>query len=381
MEIIRAGVDSLYLAIKGTLPTCLLAQLSAAKEQALAERRLIPFTFPGGIEAAIAPNGATGGYAFICNTGVLGAIWSFRQMADKPDWNFFIKPHATALLARGFWPTAEELLRFIPQIGGQQIEHSINRIDYAIDVRADDFVPSLENFVAHPKSTRVAHWEEGNSNKSTVIFRASRIESVTIGRLKSGKQLILYDKTAEARAKQKPYFFDAWGIDPADKDARVLRIELRLGKRELKERRKITALGDLADKLRPPLEDLLRQVRYVLPNPADQNVSRQKPHPIWRLAVEHVAEAHLLGGAGDLEPARVLETTRDMAVQGYKRNLVGNAAGLYATLDLDCDAVADKLPDIVREAVEEAVPTDSFRRSLARARDKGHLIRAHAEGL
>jgi hypothetical protein len=376
MHIIRAGVDSLYVAIKGTLPTAVLPRLAAAKEQAMAERRLVPFTFPdSGVEVMVAPNGATGGYALLWDTGILGATWACRQAADKLDWNFFAKPHATALLAHGFASVTEQLLQHVVRIGGKQNEHSVNRIDYAIDVRADDFELDLGGFIAHPRCQRRPHWDCHEQNQASAIFTGRRLETATIGRM-PGRQVTVYDKTAEARARQKIHFFRAWGIDPADKVARVWRVELRLGKRELKERRGISTVGDLAAKLRPALADLVAQVRYVLPG-SDQNVSRHRLHPIWELATAHIGEADLLGGIGHIEPAQLLRITQQIAVERYRKLLAGVAAGLGAMMDLD-DAMIDcSLPDIVAEAIGVAIPTEGFRRSLVRARDK----RRHIDGL
>jgi hypothetical protein len=380
MHILRAGVDSVYLAIKGTLPSSLLAQVGAAKEQAMAERRAIPFTFPGSIEAMIASNGATGGYAFLWDTGLLGASWACRQAADKPDWNFFAKPDATALLAYGFWPVVQQLLQHVQQIGGQQIEHSINRIDYAIDIRADDFQLGLDNFVAHARTKRGPHWESGHEEKSSAVFTGRRLESVTVGRL-PGRQIIVYDKTAEARARQKVHFFEAWGIDPADKDARVWRVELRFGKRELKERQGIRMVGNLATDLRPALEDLLRHVRYVLPGQTDTNVSRCLLHPLWELSTKHVQQAELLTGSGEIEPARLMQVTRDMVIERRRKLLIGNAAGLGATMDLDDDAIKGNLSDIVAEAIGTALHEDSFWRSVEKARERSHLLQVQEEAL
>lgn len=369
MQILRAGVDSLYLAIKATLPVPLLAQLAKAKELAAAERRAIPFTLPGGIEASVAPSGASGGYAFVWDTGPLGGIWSCRQTADKPDWNLFAKPHATALLAGGFGAVTNELLGHVERIGGRQLEHSINRIDYAIDIRDDGFIPELPNFIAHARMKRTPHWEPRPGEKDGAIFTGRRLESVTVGRM-PGRQLIIYDKTVEARVRRKPHFFEAWGISPEDKNARVWRLELRLGKHELKDHRQISMVGDLPTKLRPALLELLNKVRYVLPGQSNANVSRQRLHPIWELAVEHVARADLLDGLGEIDPTRLLEITNAMIIENCQRLVVGNAVGLGAALGFGDDAISDRLAEVVADVIRQANGTEAFRRSLNRARDR-----------
>src|SRR5437879_3881306 len=103
MQLIRAGVDSLYLAMKGTLRTEPIAQLAKAKEQAAKDRREAPVGFAdSGIKAMVQPTGQTGGYAFVFDTGPLGARFACKEASDRLDWNFFVKPHATAFLTLGF---------------------------------------------------------------------------------------------------------------------------------------------------------------------------------------------------------------------------------------------------------------------------------------
>lgn len=374
MHLIRSGVDSFYLAINGIIPVGLLAHLTATKEQAISEPRAIPFTTPGtNLTAMMVPNGAPGSYAFVWDTGVLGAIWLCKGTADKPDWNFFAKPHATALLTRGFAMGTHEILRHVGQIGGRQVGHSVNRIDYAIDIRADDFELDLDCFVAHARTKRGPYWDTKEKKGSTAVFTGRRLESATVGRM-PGRQVIVYDKTAEARTRQKAHFFKAWNIEQSDKAARVWRIELRLGKRELKERLKITTIDDLVHKLKSVLIDLIQNVRYVLPRQQDRNVSRQKLHPIWDLACDHVQQADLLSGIGELDPTSLLRITKEIAIERYEMLITGNAAGLGAMMGLDEETAAGRLPDIVRRVIGDAVLTSSFHRSFARARDKRHLL-------
>ena len=70
MQIIRAGVDSLYLAIKGTLPDELIAHLAKAKAQASKDCREIPIELgEGGVKVLVPAGGQQGGYAFVFDTG------------------------------------------------------------------------------------------------------------------------------------------------------------------------------------------------------------------------------------------------------------------------------------------------------------------------
>lgn len=378
MQLIRAGVDSLYLAVKGTLPTELLARLAKAKMQAAQDRRETPIEFPGGhVRAMVPAGGHAGGFAFVFDTGPLGARFACRETSDRPDWNFFVKPPATAFLTLGFGPVVHKTIDTITALQGAVIEISLNRIDYAMDIRADSFALDLEKFIAHPKAKRRPHWGATDVHRPAAVLSGRRLESVTIGTM-PGKQVILYDKTAEARARAHPHWFEAWQIDPGDRDARVWRLELRLGRHELKTVRRLKTFDDLRVGLRPALCELMQQVRYVAAGETDPNVTRRRLDPIWDLARKHIARADLLGGTGDLPPGRLLKLDRAMKIECHKKLITGNAAALAAFMDLDDLTIEGSLQDVIGETIVEAVPTEGFRRSLARARERRNVIFSHA---
>jgi hypothetical protein len=375
MQLIRAGVDSLYLAIMGTLPTELLAQLAEAKAQAAKDRREAPVVFThSGIKAMVQPTGQRGGYAYVFHTGPFGARFACTEASDRQlYWNFFVKPHATALLTLGFGSAVGAIFDTLAALGARVAETSLNRIDYALDIRADDFILDLERFIAHPKATRSARWGETDIYGPSAVLSGRRLESFTIGKM-PGKQVILYDKTAEVRGNQYFHWFEAWQIEPENRQARVWRLELRLGSHELKMVRRLRILDNLRTGLRPALCELMQRVRYVAAGEIDTNVSRRRPDPIWQLARHHIETADLLGGAGDLPPERLIAITRDMKIECHKKLIIGNAAGLAAHLELDDAAVEDGLADIVGRAIGEAVPSHSFHRSLTRARERRDVM-------
>jgi hypothetical protein len=227
MQINRFGVDSLYLASRGMLPTEVLSRLAEAKAQAVTDRRDISIAFDGtDIRALVLPHGLHGGYAYIFDTGPLGARFACRESSDKRlEWNFFVKPHATTLLCRGFDASIRNVRDTITALGGSMVETSPNRIDYAIDIRADGFELDIARFIAHPKARRRPNWEERDLFRPGVVIAGREIKTVTIGTL-PGWEICVYDKTTEARVKQQPHWFAAWKIDPADKCARIWRLEL-----------------------------------------------------------------------------------------------------------------------------------------------------------
>ena len=374
MVIIRAGVDSLYLAIKGTLPVDLLSTLAKAKADATAERQPTPIELAdGAIKAMVPAGGQAGGYAFVFDTGPLGARFAWKETSATLEWNFFVKPHATALLALGFGPVYQKIIDTFALLRGTIIEISINRIDYAIDIRADSFILDPARFIAHPKAKVRLHWGETDSPHASAVLMGRRPQSVTVG-TPPGKQVIVYDKTAEVKARQHLYWFTAWHLDPEDAAARVWRVELRLFRNELKQVRRIKGLADLKTGLRRALYSLMQHVRYIAEGETARNVSRRRADPIWQLAQQHVETADLLGGIGDLPPDRLVEITLAMKIDCHKQLISGNAAALAAVMKLDDPTVERRLPDIVRNTIRDAILTESFRRSLTRARLRRYVL-------
>jgi hypothetical protein len=265
------------------------------------------------------------------------------------------------------------MLDILAGIGGTVIETSLNRIDYAIDIRADCFVLEPHRFIAHPKTELHSRWSRKDEHQPAVVLAGRKVESVTIGKM-PGKQIILYDKTAEARENRALYWFEAWGIDPRNPDARVWRLELRLGRNALKRDWRIKCFDDLRKRLRPALLSLMGRTRYIRAGEVDLNVSRRRTDPIWDMAIQHIEEADLLGDTGQLPAARLLEITQAMMIECHEKLIFGNTAALAAVMDLDDQTIEDRLPQLLAEKLRGAVSTQSFRRSVVRARRRRDVI-------
>jgi hypothetical protein len=379
MHIVRSGVDSLYLAIKGTLPREIIAKLADAKTVAAKAKREIPIELAiGTISALVSMGGAYDGFNYVFDTGELGARYACREASDRPDWNFFVKPHATALLAHGFWPVIAMVRATLTALGGKIIQISLNRIDYAIDVRADEFTPDLDRFIAHPRAKRRPHLSEKDIFYPCPIYTGRGIETVTIGTM-PGKQITIYDKTIQARGKRHFHWFEAWGINRDDKTAKIWRVELRFGRDAIKAH----LHNDNSDNydrndnfvqlrrcISPMILKLLDKIRYVAPDQSHKPASRRERDPLWLLIEDHIKTVDLLGGEGDLSPTQLAEITRDMKIEMHKKLIVGNAAPLAALMELDDPTIEGSLPDIVAEAIDDALPTPSFRRNLKHARER-----------
>jgi hypothetical protein len=374
MHLLRGGIDSLYLAIQGSLPPADLERLAIAKEEAIRKRHCPSLLELGrGEVGEVRPHGHPGGYPFAFDTGPVGELWACRREYDGSGWNLFVKPHAAALLAHGYGGTISRVLANLEAMDARVTGHSVNRVDYAIDIRADDFLLGLDQFVKPARAKVSPRWGEPNRAvdqhpPAAAILCGRRIESVTVGRL-PGWQVIVYDKTAEIRARKAPLWWEAWELD-AQAGATVWRIELRAGKKELKERRQILSLRELEEGLRDVLRDIGYRVRYVNDDQTDSNVSRQRLHPIWELVTDHVNRANLVCGGGELPEQRIRELTLKMKQEQYEQLIIGNCAGFAAALGYSDQEIGTRLPKTIYDLVAHAILRPEFQRSVERARQR-----------
>lgn len=131
-----------------------------------------------------------------------------------------------------------------------------------------------------------------------------------------GRQLQIYDKRAEVLRKRKVYWPEIWnqalaakGLPPLDmKDrhaSRVIRVELRAGKRALKDKFGITTFNDLRAKLPEAFQAMSEEIRLTCPT-RDSNRSRWPTDPLYALAQVEIAKG-LNPIAQTAEPDRVRE--------------------------------------------------------------------------
>lgn len=238
--LLHAGFDTLDVAFRGALSFESLNVLRSARDKA-SELQEPVLCALGSQKVAmhVLGYGVRGGYAFVSETGPLGGHWRFKDNMDSRQWNIFVSPSATALLAFGYHGVRDRLHEVLSGMGARVTDHSINRVDFAMDFRSTGFELRPEQFVAHSHTKLQPYWsahaEPSGSSQPSSVVRGRRVESVTIGKM-PGRQLIVYDKRREAIERRKRFWFERWGLDPTDRDVDVWRVEVRLGKKHLKGR-------------------------------------------------------------------------------------------------------------------------------------------------
>jgi hypothetical protein len=188
------------------------------------------------------------------------------------------------------------------------------------------------------------------------------------------KQLCTYDKRREALDQGKRFWFRLWGINPSDRLANVMRVELR-AKKELRNRWGIHTIQDVQASIADVFLSMVEEVRYLAPDQSDRNVWRQRLHPLWLAVVQHL-EGSLLAFRSGLLPSDITELERQVAQERYRTMVLGNFAGYAVACGLDDASIERNLPEIARSLTARALqdPERRFARSVERARERLHFV-------
>jgi hypothetical protein len=380
-KLLYAGFDSVYVALQGALPAETIEVLRKAREAAAERHEPILVSIGlAGEEMHLAPGGLSGGYAFRADTGPIGEMLAFKENNDPQEWNGFASIHASTLAALGFRAAREQLFARLARMGFAMVGHSVNRIDYAADFLTQGFELRPDGFVAHPRIKRKVYWSDAANDDSfhpSAVLAGRRVEAMTIGKM-PGRQVIVYDKRAEAIAKRKLFWFKKWGIDPADEAAEVTRVEVRAGKKALKDRWHLHTFDDVDRAIGDVILAALDEVRYVAPLQRDSNVSRHRLDPLWQAMIAHV-EYGLSDFRAGLLPSDVREVERQNAIDTYSAQALGNIAGLAVAEGMDDRAIEARLAIRLARMINAALSDrrGKFQRSIDRARERLYFVCDH----
>ncbi|MBB3063962.1 hypothetical protein [Limibacillus halophilus] len=375
-HLLYAGFDTLDVAFAGALPIEALEELEQAhlKAQESQEDSLLTLG-PGKLDMHVKGYGSKGGYAYVMDTGPTGIIWKVKKNNDTHQWNLFASPRATLLLSHGYQGTRYKLYAELEAMGAKVTNHSINRVDFAMDFRTKGFELHQDQFVAHSHTKVSPHWGEKQDYKDrsqpSAVLRGRRLESVTIGK-QPGRQIIVYDKRREATEKQKYFWFKAWGEDRHNPDLEVWRVEVRAGKKELKDKYLIRTFHDFETAIGDVIVNSLDEVRYLDDWQSDSNVTRQALHPLWTAAQE-VANRNLLALRAGLTPGQVKAYELDLARERYAAMAYSGALGLAVSLSMDDAEIEANLPSLAAEWAEIRLHEDKHRHERAIGRMRARL--------
>jgi len=377
MKIIYSGFDTICFAVKGALSGEALEHLSTAKEQAQKEQREIPVKLgKGKIQVNVSSSGLQGGYAYSVNTGPVGLMLSFKNNLRRTEWNGFVKIRSANLAVFGWKQAISDALQVLEDIGFYKCGISLNRVDYCMDflnLRVE-FDPMC--FVAHARVNKAVHYGQSPTYAHVdkqVNYKSDRVESITLGKM-PGRQIIIYDKRAEAIVKRSFQWFKIWNIDRHDPTQTVHRVELRAGKNELKNFQIVT-LEDFETRIGDLFAKAVQVIRYVNPHVNDTNISRYKPHPLWLHVVDHV-QNQLLDYSSGVEPEDFLEVIREEKAKEYMQQMKGLAAGYAVCSNIEYKDIPIAVSEEIQEVLQAAISNDNgkFSKTYIRAQDRLRFI-------
>lgn len=379
MNLIYAGFDKLDVAFQGALPEPSLDILRKAREEASKTQRDVLVSIgPEQIEMHVAEHGLKGGYAFLTDTGPTGEKWMIKDSGDAQQWNIAVSVHASSLASHSYHETRDRLWSTLEGMGARIIKESVRRVDYAMDFLAPDFELNLDRFVAHGHSKVQPHWG-GNWKPAGVgevssVMRGRRLETVTVGKM-PGRQVTIYDKRKASIEQRKFFWFKIWDVDQHDSSQKVWRVEVRAGKKELKDRWQIRTFEDVENSIGDVFREAVSHVRYLSQFQTDGNVSRQNLHPLWEAVIDHL-ENSLMEFRSGLLPGQLREIERQATIDNYFRLFRGNAAGLAVALGLTLDEIEDDLITTISNELQVMIdtPDGPFWESYKRAQEKFRFL-------
>lgn len=376
-RILYHGFDTLDVAIQGALSDDALEQVEAARLVAeKSEREQLVAIGPNSEKFHVQPHGQRGGFRYVLTNGPTGALFAIKANAKPSEWNVFVSVRAARLIRKPLVQATQWLFDTLTGMGVTVTGHSVNRIDYAVDIQAHDFKLDMQGFVCPSRTKASAYWSKdhllGDSGETLQpVMRGGRFESVTIGKM-PGRQVILYDKRRAAIDLKQPHWFDVWGVERDDPGVQVWRVEVRAGKKAL-ERLHLKRTFEAVEAGLPGfLQSAMDEIRYVVGKDDHKNVSRAETHPLWQAASDAVAALPTAPAPPELE-AHILDIIRRQRASQGKLNAFGTMLGVMVLDGVPADAIEHEFVRFTTDAArayKEEQGEVKFRRKIADVDDK-----------
>ena len=295
MKPIYYGFDGLEFSVQATIPNHVNETLSKVKDYAKEHGREVWTPF-GDIHLMVRETGAKGGYNFSCREETTGD-WFFKQPNPRDPWGIRFSAMSSALAILGLEGLRLRCIEVLAALGVHAPIEAFrpSRIDFAVDFLAPDFRVDPHNMVIHSRTgIQTIGLDEGYQSNG----KSGRNTSVTAGKM-PGRQVIIYDKREEVMVKRKREWATIWGraingpdAPPLDLTERITsqiwRVELRAGKRHLKDDWQINSWASLYEMLPRVFDKMMTDLSYRRPCP-DTNRSRWQEHEIWQTVRELLA--------------------------------------------------------------------------------------------
>ena len=158
MIIVHTGFDTIDLMIKTATPLELVEFLEEGKSAAK-ELQYETWDKYAGLTIQTGESGRRGGYAYTFKIDGFGAVWFAKKPKSHDSWGLFVSVGTRELALNGLGKTRETLAAHCETLGFRIPSDgiSINRVDFAVDILAPEFVLDPNAFLFHSRSNRKAN--------------------------------------------------------------------------------------------------------------------------------------------------------------------------------------------------------------------------------
>jgi len=382
MNILHRGFDRLELSIEANIPPELFEYLDPIREEAEDARESRAVNY-GGADFDLLPHGVQG-YRFILQSGPLPVTWFFKKPNARDPWGIRIVVGSLMLAIRGLGYVrthiANTLERLGVRYGPRQV--SIGRTDFCVDILAPEFELTPENFVIHSHSNRADHLTPEDHTLSN--GKSGRFTSVTVGKM-PGRQVTIYDKRLEVTDKRKPIWWELWNenrkseglppLDPKDRsESQIWRVEVRAGKRIMKDRWGITTWEDFDAKFGDVIAEAFEKIRYCEPDPTDTNRARWPNHEIWDMAKVD-SDTDLSEMRSHVAASAVKEVHKADQIKMILALALGNCTTLAALEGVESDELQGYMVDVgQRLRMEIQADPERAANKLSKAKERYRFV-------
>lgn len=320
MELIYQNFDGLDVTFQGIVSAEILQELEMARQEAERSRSSVSIKLGiHEIPVLVAESGMRGGYRYRFDTGLDGETWCIANSNDPSQWGIRVSVKSLSIALYGYKGVKERIYSLLSKLqaqGTREInsktgevyefpKEAISRIDYCFDFKSSDFQINPDCLVSHSRCKKQYLYPK------EIISTGRHITYSRIGSMPN-RQIVLYDKIREIQEKNKTYWWKIWGINQAEFNQKIWRIEVRAGKKELKNWN-LRSFNDLEEKVGDLILAILDEIKYVQPNYNDSNSARWPTAHFWSMA---------RNAANNALSEYISNAKRNPVIEEYKRDLI-----------------------------------------------------------
>lgn len=372
MELIYQQFDGLEISFQCSVPRRILLQLNQAKKEAQVEKGDVPAKI-GGTTVSVSETGARGGFTYQFSNGPDGEIWLVRDSEAADQYNVRVRVRSLCLALYGYEKTKEKILDILmkklhakgPEENNSIPQERISRVDYCLDfISKNEFNPSTKNFVCGGRTKKSEYLDLPAQSEGSGQY----VEYIRIGKMPN-RQIVIYNKTKEIKAKFKRYWFQIWGIDEKELSHEVWRIEARAGKKELN-KWDVRTFDDLENKIGNVMSSILKEFEFRIPNLNDTNIKRWEVADFWLCAIKEM-EINLENYISDAERNTILKGIRVQKLEQLKKLIAGCMVSLTAIEGKDISEIPGVLEGFSNELLDSVTQNpQKFRRTFEKSNNR-----------